>query len=389
MKIGFIGLGKLGMECAEYMAEFCHVDGYDIRIVMSNKVNVVASIHETVIDKDFTFIAVPTPHEYKYDGSTINSHLSPKDFDYTYVTNVLEQLSNINHNSVIVLISTVLPGTIRKEFLHLLDVDKFIYNPYLIAMGSVKADMKNPEMIIIGNKTGVVNENTRRLISFYKSICNETRYEVGTWDEAEAIKIFYNTFISMKIGFVNMIQDVAEKSGNIDPDIVANAIASSKMRITSNMYMKPGMGDGGPCHPRDNIALRFLSEKLDLGYDLFGTIMEIREKQAENIARKLVSYENDIVILGESYKPSVDLTEGSYSLLIGNIVKQISNLNVYYDKEPDNKGEYTYLLAHRSPCKFDGHRFNAGSVIVDPWRETREIPGASKYRIVHYGWRNS
>ena len=85
-----------------------------------------------------------------------------------------------------------------------------------------------------------------------------TRYEIGTLDEAECIKVFYNTFISAKIGLTNMIQDVAEKNGNINCDVVANALAKSTQRIMGEMYMKPGMGDGGPCHPRDNIPLSCL-----------------------------------------------------------------------------------------------------------------------------------
>ena len=85
---------------------------------------------------------------------------------------------------------------------------------------------------------------------------NNPRYEVGTWDEAECIKVFYNTFISAKIGLVNMIQDVAVKQGNINVDVVTNALAKSSMRIMGPKYMTAGLGDAGPCHPRDNIALR-------------------------------------------------------------------------------------------------------------------------------------
>ena len=85
---------------------------------------------------------------------------------------------------------------------------------------------------------------------------NDPRYVIGTWDECECIKVFYNTFISTKIGLVNMIQDVAEKQGNINVDVVTTALAKSDQRIMGPSYMKAGMGDGGACHPRDNIALR-------------------------------------------------------------------------------------------------------------------------------------
>ena len=82
-------------------------------------------------------------------------------------------------------------------------------------MGTVKWDMVNPEMIMIGTEDGSESGDAKELISFYKTIMqNEPRYVVGTWDECECIKVFYNTFISAKVSLVNMIQDVAEKLGN-------------------------------------------------------------------------------------------------------------------------------------------------------------------------------
>ena len=71
------------------------------------------------------------------------------------------------------------------------------------------------------------------------------------------LKYSYNTFISAKIGLVNMIQDVAERQGNIDVDVVANALRESDQK-NHRTYMN-GMGDGGACHPRDNIALRYMA----------------------------------------------------------------------------------------------------------------------------------
>ena len=81
------------------------------------------------------------------------------------------------------------------------------------------------------------------------------------------------TNLSAKLSLVNMIQDVAEKQGNINVDVVTDALKDSDQRIMGPRYMTAGMGDGGACHPRDNIALRLMSENLGLGYDLFDAIM--------------------------------------------------------------------------------------------------------------------
>ena len=107
-----------------------------------------------------------------------------------------------NKKQLVVLISTVLPGTIRREFIPLCNNFRFIYNPYLIPMGTVKWDMVNPEMVIIGTEDGSLTGDLELLLDFYRTfIVDGTRYEVGTWDEPEGIKIFYNTFISTKVGW--------------------------------------------------------------------------------------------------------------------------------------------------------------------------------------------
>lgn len=370
MKIGFIGLGKLGMETAEVFSEKHDVEGYDIRKIDTDKFKIVESIEEVCKRKDIIFIAVPTPHDSDYDGTKPTKDLEPKDFDYSIANSVLLEMSNyVYEDQVIVLISTVLPGTIRNEFGWWIKNFNLIYNPYLIAMGSVKYDLKNPEMVIIGTNDGKENPFTDKLKILYDSIQEtHSRYEIGTYEDAESIKIFYNTFISAKISLVNMIQDVAEKIGNIDTDLVTTALANSQKRIISKIYMKAGMGDGGSCHPRDNIALRFLSKKLDLGYDLFGSIMESREMQAKNIAKKLISlsdkHQLPIVIMGKSYKPGVDLIDGSYSVLISNFIHELSNKNVHFD---DTNLTAVYLLAHR--FEFNQTKFPDGSIVLDPWRE--------------------
>jgi len=197
-RIGFIGLGKLGLDCAEVFAQHYPVSGYDIYPRTSDLVK-VCDISDTINNSDWIFIAVPTPHAEGYDGSVPSSHMEPKDFGHGAVIDAINQVNQYATSSKkIVLISTVLPGTTRKHFYSLLDKKhQFLYNPYLIAMGSVKWDMVNPEMVMIGTEDGDQNALAGELIDIYKPLMqNDPRYIVGTWDECEAIKIFYNTFIS-------------------------------------------------------------------------------------------------------------------------------------------------------------------------------------------------
>jgi UDPglucose 6-dehydrogenase len=302
-------------------------------------------------------------------------------------------------DQLLVLISTVLPGTTRREFIDLIPNTRFVYNPYLIAMGSVAWDMVNPEMIMIGTKDGTETGDAQQLINFYKTVMeNDPRYVVGTWDECECIKIFYNTFISTKIGLVNMIQDVAVRQGNINVDVVTDALEKSTMRIMGPQYMKAGMGDGGACHPRDNIALRYLAEELDLGYDLFDAIMTAREIQAKNLAKELVKHAKQnkmsIFIHGKAYKPGVEYCDGSYSLLIGHYCKELGYKPTYIDPLTGDavKGCYgVVLLAHNRKVTYEYRGFEElqslyckieqGSIVVDPWRTFK----SNEHTVIHYG----
>jgi len=165
--------------------------------------------------------------------------------------------------------------------------------------------------------------------------------------------------------------------------------------------MTAGMGDAGPCHPRDNIALRYLAERLDLGYDIFDTVMHAREKQAENLALYLIDLQNThdmpIIIHGKAYKPDVDMLEGSYSLLIGSYLEEHGAQYLYSDPltgdtvYDDTEG--IVLLAHNRQITY-GYTGNLpeqqlyftpghGSIIVDPWR--RYSTRNPSYTVIHYG----
>ena len=338
-KIGFIGLGKLGMPCAEAIAQKgFHVAGYDIVHKSSERVEIRDSIKELVKDRDIVFVATPTPHEEGYDGREPTSHLPVKDFNYEAVTKVLSKCNqHMNDSQTLVLISTVLPGTTRREFAPLITNTKLVYNPYLIAMGTVGWDMINPEMIMIGTKN-----------------------------------IFYNTFISNKVALVNMIQDVAHSLGNMNVDTVTQALAKSTKRIVSPAYMKAGMGDGGACHPRDNIALRWLAKELDLGYDMFESIMTAREKQAETMAKAILEHGNLVWFSSDSYKPGTDLVDGSYSLLVQHYVRKHGGEIVNGIDTPVK----VIVRVHES----DQFTADNSTIIFDPWRS---YPRADN--VVYYG----
>ena len=129
-KVGFIGIGKLGLDCAEVFAEKHEVRGYDIAPRASKSVR-VCDIDELVTESEWIFIAVPTPHAEGYDGSVPSSHMEPRDFGHEAVIDAIRKVNaHATSSKKVVLISTVLPGTTRREFITLLDPrHQFLYNP--------------------------------------------------------------------------------------------------------------------------------------------------------------------------------------------------------------------------------------------------------------------
>lgn len=404
MKIGFVGLGKLGLPCAEEMSRQHSVVGYDTQHRVSAHIEITQDIKEVFDGADIIFIAVPTPHHPDYDGSKPTTHLPVKDFDYSIVKSALKQCQrHANKKQIVSLISTVLPGTVRREFAKYTDNFQFVYNPYLIAMGSEAYDMVHPDMVIIGTEHGEESRAAIVLSKFYKKLIkNDAKHMIGTWEEAEGFKIFYNTMISARLALVNMIQDVSQRIGHMNVDKITDAFKEASLRITGKGYYKAGMGDGGACHPRDNIALSWLAEKLELGYDLFGAISHSREQQARNMANFIADIckreKLPCVINGRAYKPAVPYTVGSPSVLLGHYLSEQGIEVKYADPETgDHVKDGTKclcLLAHDPQTTYShtGKTYEKqlyftpakDSIIVDPWRNYAH----PKHKVIHYGHSN-
>jgi UDPglucose 6-dehydrogenase len=158
------------------------------------------------------------------------------------------------------------------------------------------------------------------------------------------------------------------------------------------------------CHPRDNIALRWLSQEYNLGYDLFDTVMLAREQQARNLAEFLIDLSKKhnlpIVIHGKAYKPDVPYCNGSYSTLIASYIKSQGHTITFVDPLADDMQDVVkdvvdpavILLAHNRNITYgytdlvgsdiNYFEFQPGSVIVDPWRK---YPNTPNMTVIHYG----
>jgi UDPglucose 6-dehydrogenase len=402
MKVGFLGLGKLGLPVALAIESKGHyVCGTDISLdtlenIKKKKIGYkeiwvedylkntkldVFDIKGVVKNSDIIFVPIQTPHEEKYEGIT----RIPKeraDFNYEYLINGMKELSEEiekqGKDKIVIIISTVLPGTIRSRIKPILnDKVKLCYNPFFIAMGSTMRDFLHPEFVLFG----VDDLDAYNLCKdFYKSITNAPLYET-TIENAELIKVSYNTLISTKIAFSNTIMELCHKLPNTNVDDVTNALKLANRRLISGYYMDGGMGDGGGCHPRDNIAMSYLSDKLEISHNWFEHIMKQRENQTDWLADLIIDSSNGmkINILGKSFKAESNLTLGSPALLLQNVLKEKKieiniwdpivdkNFEEYSKKYNWNKQPQLFFVATKHE-EFNKFPFHKGSIVIDPWR---------------------
>lgn len=405
MNIGFIGLGKLGLPCAAAMSVKANtkIFGYDQNekvkdYIETNKVPYVEkdveyflsrsnidfldSIDSVVEKSDTIFIAVQTPHDPKFEGITPMPD-ERSDFDYSYLKDAVASIvsyleKNKDKNINLVIISTVLPGTISREVLPILKNVKnrvnLVYNPYFIAMGTTIDDFLNPEFILVGSAWGEADQ----LVNFYQTFLTAPVKAVSI-ESAELAKVAYNTFIGFKIVFANALAEITESvGGNVDE--VTDVLASATKRIISPAYMSAGMGDGGGCHPRDQIAMSWLAKKINMSFDIFEFIAKARDKQTERHANLLshlqkVEYPGtEVVILGESYKKNIGITTGSPSKLLQ---YYLDKLNVKYRvidpfiKEEEIVFDDRKLFFVATPHDvFKNLSMPIRSQVIDPWRQS-------------------
>jgi UDPglucose 6-dehydrogenase len=419
MNIGIVGLGKLGMPVALAISEKGHdVIGYDIdpgkmqkeyfphrEVGPSGEPSIepllrksdlrFGQLTEVVHHAEIIFVAVQTPHEPLYEGVT-RIPRDRADFDYDHLKNAMRNLATTivqnGEDKIVIIICTVLPGTIRREILPLInDHLKLCYNPFFIAMGSTITDFLDPEFVLFGVRDG---EAAVRAKQFYRTLHAKPFYETSI-ENAELIKVAYNTFITMKICFANTLMEICHKIPGCNVDEVTNALAFATDRLLSPRYMRGGMGDGGGCHPRDNIALSWLARELNLSYDWFEHVMICRERQTEWLAdvvqdhhrRRRYSHRR-VGIYGRAFKAGTNLTVGSPATLLANLLSERS-FDVYlYDPYVDDgscpfdwAGVY-FVATNHSEFSNPQWQFPPGSVVIDPWRS---VPQREDVEVVHVG----
>lgn len=396
MRIGFVGLGKLGLPVAAAIASKGHqVCGTDVNpdvaryietgqvpyreanLTDITKVEWKPSTGDVVRSSDIVFVAVQTPHDPAYEGVTPAPERR-RDFEYGYLAAAYAEVCRHAVGQLVAVISTVLPGTMKRTVLPRGDA-RTVYNPLFIAMGTVTDDYLNPEFVIVGADDA---RDGLELQQFYGTL-HDRPVVATSIDSAELVKVAYNGVISAKIVLGNWIGEICEKTG-ADADQVHGALSHATDRLWSPRYFRAGMGDGGGCHPRDNIALSWLAERLDLSVDVGGWVTRSREQHLEWIAQVARDWSTQtrlpILVVGAEYKPETNISTGSPSRLLASILADPRDppFTCLVHEPRDTPAVYVIGCQH---ARYTSVEWPQGSVVIDPFGYIPDRPGVTVQRL--------
>ena len=350
-KITIIGTGYVGLVSGAGLAEFGHsvscVDidqekiknlnngqipihepGLDI-IVKNNtreeRLTFSSNIEKNIQEAKIIFIAVGTPQDEK--GIV----------DLTAVKSVVRLIAdNLNNYKIICTKSTVPVGTgkwIESEIKSRASNDNFDYvsNPEFLREGAAVNDFLYPDRIVLGSLSEKAYSEMREI---YRPLyINKTPIIETSVETAEMIKYASNSFLALKISYINEIANLCEAVG---ADIHQVARAMGQDGRISSKFLHPGPGFGGSCFPKDLAALHSLGKEKNIDLNTVSATIKTNKSQKKRITDKLLHLLNNkvknkkIAILGLSFKPNTDDIRESASLnIVSNLIDLGADLSVY------------------------------------------------------------
>lgn len=280
------------------------------------RLRATCDFEDAVQASDVTFIIVPTPSEE--NGA----------FSLRYAEEAARSVGRAlrvkDGYHLVVLTSTVLPGASDSSIVPIIESESgkrlgaqfgYCYSPEFIALGTVIRDFLNPDFVLIGEADVVAGETLER---FYENLLEKASPIIRmTCANAELAKLAVNTYVTMKIAFANTLANLCERLPGGDVDLVTAALGLDS-RIGSR-YLTGALGYGGPCFPRDNLALSHLARSLGVEPLLAESTETLNRRRAGEVVeliRAEVVPDSKISVLGLSYKPLTGVTDESQGVAI-------------------------------------------------------------------------
>ena len=307
------------------------------RNVSAKRLRFTNSIEDGLDNSQVVFIAVPTPPQA--DGSV----------DLTYIERVAREIAGVlkpGQYRVIVDKSTVpvktgekVADTIRR---YNKDADfDVVSNPEFLREGCAVPDLMNPDRVVIGSSSDKATDLMKRIYEPFKAPILVTDV-----NSAELIKHAANSFLSMKISYINAVAAICEASG-ADVEMVADGIGMDK-RIGRN-FLNAGLGYGGSCFPKDVKAFIAIAKQLGTPFKLLEEVEQINEAQLDRYIDKVrkalwVLKDKKIAVWGLTFKPDTDDVRNSVAIeLVNKLVAEGAHVTAYDPKGAEKAVEWKLL----------------------------------------------
>lgn len=345
-------------------------------VIANKKITFSTDLASAVQNCQAIFIAVGTPQSEE-TGSA----------DLSFVFKVAEQIAeNINAYKVIITKSTVPVGTnlqIKKIIRKINDDADFSVasNPEFLREGCAIDDFLNPDRIVVGLELALGEDLQAKKImtdiySYFNGIAPVIFTDITT---AEMIKYASNSFLAMKICFINEIADLCEKVG-ADVKKLSHSIGLDS-RI-GNKFLNPGPGFGGSCFPKDILALNNIATKNDIELSLVNSTIKSNSIRKVKMAEKIIAANGrnvdgkTIAILGLAFKSNTDDIRYSPAItIIKELVKKGAKIHAYDQEAIENSKKE---LGENSSIRYFKTSYEAiknadSMVIATEWEEFRNL----------------
>jgi UDPglucose 6-dehydrogenase len=295
------------------------------RNVSAQRLRFSGSIKEGVDHAQVVFIAVPTPQDA--DGSV----------DLSFIEKVAREIAGVLKDYRVIVDKSTVPvktgekvaESIKRYNKHGAEFD-VVSNPEFLREGCAVADLMEPDRIVIGAES-------ERAIDLMKKVYEPFMAPILVTDinSAELIKHAANSFLALKISYINAISAICEASG-ADVEKVADGIGMDR-RIGRN-FLNAGIGYGGSCFPKDIAAFITISEQLGVPFNLLKEVQRINAGQRERFLKTIrdalwVLKDKKIAVWGLTFKPNTDDLRSSVAIeLVADMLREGAQVSAYDPK---------------------------------------------------------